>query len=149
MKAKYKHTNIIAKDWKKLSQFYQGVFGCRPAPPERSFSGKWLEEGTGVISAALWGEHLRLPGCGESGPTLEIFQYSENLEKLECAANRLGFGHLAFEVENVLEAIEEVQMAGGSLHGKCVSTDVQGVGTLTFAYVRDPEDNLIELQSWS
>ncbi|MBI2792200.1 MAG: VOC family protein [Gammaproteobacteria bacterium] len=149
MKAKYKHTNIIAKDWKKLSQFYQGVFGCRPVPPERSFSGKWLEEGTGVTNAALWGEHLRLPGCGEYGPTLEIFQYSENLERPKSAANRLGYGHLAFEVQNVLEAIEEVQKAGGSLHGKCVCTEVQGVGTLTFAYVRDPEDNLIELQSWS
>jgi catechol 2,3-dioxygenase-like lactoylglutathione lyase family enzyme len=149
VKASYKHTNLIARDWKRLSRFYQEVFGCSPIPPERSLSGKWLEEGTGVPNATLCGEHLRLPGCGDSGPTLEIFQYSQLQEKPEPVANRLGYGHLAFEVPNVLDAIQEVQKAGGSLHGKCVSKEVPGVGILTFAYVRDPEDNLIELQSWS
>jgi hypothetical protein len=39
--------------------------------------------------------------------------------------------------------------AGGSAHGAIVSTNVEGVGLLTFTYARDPEGNLIELQSWN
>ncbi len=48
MKAKYKHTNIIAGDWQKLAEFYEEVFGCQRVEPERHLSGRWLEQGTGV-----------------------------------------------------------------------------------------------------
>jgi len=40
MKIKFKHTNIIAKEWKKLSLFYQEVFGCVPVPPELDIQGE-------------------------------------------------------------------------------------------------------------
>ena len=79
MEITYKHTNIIARDWKTLAVFYEKVFGCVRVPPERNLSGEWLEKGTGVPGARLTGVHLRLPGHGEDGPTLEMFQYSEML----------------------------------------------------------------------
>lgn len=148
MKATYKHTNLIARDWRRVSAFYQTVFGCVPVPPRRSQSGQWLEDGTGVIGAALEGEHLRLPGCGEDGPTLEIYSYSMMLDAPEPVANRCGYGHLAFEVEDVAMALDAVITAGGAAHGKVVTREVEGVGTLTFTYARDPEGNLLELQSW-
>ena len=28
--AKYTHTNLVARDWKKLARFYEEVFGCLP-----------------------------------------------------------------------------------------------------------------------
>jgi catechol 2,3-dioxygenase-like lactoylglutathione lyase family enzyme len=148
IKAVFRHTNIIAADWKKLSRFYQEVFGCTPVPPERDQSGQWLEDGTGVKGAALKGEHLLLPGFAKGGPTLEIYSYSEMERKPEALANRQGFGHIAFEVEDVLKATEEIVRAGGKLHGKVVTREVPGAGTITFTYVLDPEDNLVELQSW-
>ena len=46
--AKYVHTNLIARDWRKLADFYVSVFGCEPVPPERDYSGADLERGTGV-----------------------------------------------------------------------------------------------------
>lgn len=149
MQATYKHTNLIAKDWRRLSRFYQDVFGCLPVPPPRTQSGQWLEDGTRVPGAALEGEHLRLPGHGDAGPTLEIYTYADLVEKPETAANRLGFGHLAFEVEDVAAACREVIAAGGKPHGQVVQREVPGVGLLTFTYVRDPEDNLVELQHWA
>jgi catechol 2,3-dioxygenase-like lactoylglutathione lyase family enzyme len=148
VKAVYRHTNLIAWDWQRLSRFYQDVFGCTPVPPQRRQSGQWLADGTGVPDAALEGEHLRLPGCGEAGPTLEIYGYAEVLPRPEPAANRSGFGHLAFEVDDVAAACQVVFAAGGKPHGQVVRKAVPGVGLLTFTYVRDPEDNLIELQSW-
>jgi hypothetical protein len=39
MKARYKYTNLIARDWQRLAQFYEDVFGCVRVPPERHLSG--------------------------------------------------------------------------------------------------------------
>ena len=41
------------------------------------------------------------PGHGESGPTLEIYSYSEMAGKPSSMANRKGLGHLAFAVDDV------------------------------------------------
>jgi hypothetical protein len=54
-------------------QVLQEVFGCTPVPPERDLSGKWLEKAARVETAHIGGIHLRLPGHGHEGPTLEIF----------------------------------------------------------------------------
>lgn len=148
MKARYTHTNIIAKDWERLAGFYERVFGCVRVQPERHLSGEWLEKGTGVSNARFSGIHLRVPGYGEDGPSLEIFQYSKNEPKLRTAANREGFAHIAFEVDDVEQAMEEVLENGGNPLGSIVSTEVKGTGVLTFVYVSDPEDNIIELQAW-
>src|SRR5687768_2663978 len=103
---RYGHTNIVAADWRRLAAFYADVFGCQMVPPERSLSGEWLAAGTGVRGAALQGVHLRLPGCGPDGPTLEIFQYQEMLEAPSAAGNRRGFGHIAFMVDDVAAVLD-------------------------------------------
>ena len=149
MAIKYVHTNIIAADWKRLAGFYKEVFECRPVPPERNQSGEWLERGTGVRGAALRGVHLRLPGHGENGPTLEIYSYAEMKDKPPPAANRQGLGHLAFSVSDVEEVRGEVLARGGKDLGEVTKTDIQEVGTLTFIYMTDPEGNILEIQHWS
>jgi predicted enzyme related to lactoylglutathione lyase len=147
--AKYTHTNLVARDWKELARFYEGVFGCLPVPPERDLAGKWLEEATGIPNAHLRGMHLRLPGYGPDGPTLEIFQYNLQAEGLVPAPNRPGLAHLAFAVDNVESALATVLAAGGGVIGKTVSLTVPGAGTVEIVYATDPEGNIIELQKWS
>jgi len=149
MKARYKHTNIIARDWRSLAQFYEDVFGCVRVPPERNLAGEWLSKGTGVPDARFCGVHLRLPGVGENGPTLEIYQYEKNEARPAIAANREGISHIAFEVTDVEQAALEVLSKGGSKVGDVATCGVDGVGLLTFVYVADPEGNIIELQAWS
>ena len=149
VEARYVHTNLIAKDWKRLAEFYQDVFGCAPVPPERKISGQWLEDSTGVEGAEIEGMHLRLPGHGDEGPTLEIFQYNRLKERQETAANRPGFAHIAFAVEDVSAARAAVIAAGGGTVGDIVSADIAGAGNITFAYVTDPEGNIVELQRWT
>ena len=144
----YKHTNVIARDWQALAQFYEQVFDCVRIPPERHLSGEWLEKGTGVPDAQFSGVHLRLPGWGEDGPTLEIFQYAQNQPKPTPAANREGFGHIAFEVDDVEKTLEMVKQHGGGAVGEVVTLEVGRLGSLVFVYAADPEGNLIELQSW-
>jgi len=149
LNAKYTHTNIVAQDWKRLAQFYEQIFDCVPVPPERDLSGPWLEAGTGLPDAHIRGIHLRLPGGGENGPTLEIFQYTREEPRPATAINRPGLAHLAFAVADVEAARQAVLDAGGTAVGALVSLEVAGVGRVTFAYVTDPEGNIIELQRWS
>ena len=146
--AKYGHTNLVAKDWRSLARFYQEQFGCIPVPPERDFSGPLLETGTGLPGAHLTGVHLRLPGWGEDGPTLEIFHYDELVEGLPPAVNRPGFGHIAFEVDDVAAARARVLAAGGHALGEIVTLATATGARVTWCYVTDPEGNIIELQAW-
>jgi glyoxylase I family protein len=147
--ARYRHTNLVAHDWKRLAAFYERVLGCTPVPPERDLRGEWLDRTTGVAGAHLRGMHLRLPGCGDDGPTLEIFQYGEVVAQSVPVANRAGFGHIAFAVDAVDAALAAVVAAGGAAVGEIASQHIEGAGTLRVTYARDPEGNIIELQSWS
>lgn len=148
MVTKYVHTNIVSEDWEKLARFYQDVFSCIPVPPKRSLSGNWLAEGTGVPEAEIEGMHLRLPGYGKDGPTLEIFQYSHVEGGAPAAANGKGYSHIAFSVDDVEAVWEAVLAHGGSELGKVVTTKVAG-REITLVYMRDPEGNIVEIQKWS
>ena len=150
IQAKFVHTNLIARNWKRLAVFYETVFGCVPVPPERDLSGQWLDEVTGIADAHIQGIHLRLPGYqGESGPTLEIFQYNRFKSEMEPAVNLPGFAHIAFAVDDVEVAQNAVIEAGGGGVGKRVSVDIPGAGSITLIYATDPEGNIVELQKWS
>ena len=146
--ARYVHTNLVAQDWKKLAQFYEQVFGCTPVPPERDLTGPWVEDGTGVQGARIRGMHLRLPGYGADGPTIEIFEYNREEERPETAINRPGFAHIAFAVDDVEATREAVLAAGGGTVGQVVSKEIPGAGSITFVYLTDPEGNIIEVQHW-
>jgi len=145
---KYVHTNIISRDWRKLAKFYIDVFDCIPVPPERKLSGEWLEKGTGLKGADLEGVHLRLPGYGDNGPTLEIFQYKENEPGNSPAVNRPGFTHIAFSVADVNETLRKIITNGGKALGEIVSKEIPGAGTIYFVYATDSEGNIIEIQKW-
>jgi len=125
---RYVHTNLVARDWRKLATFYEGVFRCKPVPPERDLKGQPLDKATNLNSAHIRGIHMRLPGLGEEGPTLEIFQYDDVAPALEPLANRPGFGHIAFAVDDVAGVRDEVLNAGGGELGELVTHDVAGVG---------------------
>ncbi len=145
---RYAHTNIAAKNWKKISQFYIDVFECTVRPPERKLSGEWLDKATGLSDAQLEGVHLLLPGHGKYGPTLEIFTYAEMDDANPIMANHPGFTHIAFEVESVGETYEKALNHSAEALGEIVEKKVPGIGVLQFVYFRDPEGNIVEIQSW-
>jgi predicted enzyme related to lactoylglutathione lyase len=149
IRAKYVHTNLIARDWKKLVRFYREVFGCEPKGPERDISAQWLDKVNAVPNARLRGVHLRLPGYDDAGPTLEIFSYDQMIERGVPQSNECGFGHIAFAVDDVDKALQAVIAAGGGSVGEIATADVNGVGRLRVVYARDPEGNIVELQKWS
>ena len=147
--AQYVHTNLVARDWRRLARFYQEVLGCVPVPPERNVSGPDYERGTGIPGAQVQGIHMLLPGHGPSGPTLKIFQYAVPEPGLTAAVHRPGFGHIAFAVPSVIEARALFLTAGGSSVGEVIQTRIAPDVMVTWCYVRDPEGNIVELQSRS
>lgn len=147
--ARFGHVSIVAADWRRLAAFYTTVLGCEFVPPERDYSGTDLERGTGVAGAALHGAHLRLPGLGPNGPTLEIYQYGRAEDRPPTAANRLGLAHVALAVDDVGASRRAVLANGGGEVGDIVTLTTADGRQVTWCYVTDPEGNILELQSWS
>jgi len=146
---RYVHTNLIAEDPQKLISFYKTVFGCKSIGETRDLRGEWLDQMTGIPNAHLVGEHLLLPGYGADHPTLEIFSYDQVLKQEPRPVNTRGITHIAFEVEDVSETLERVLASGGSVVGELVHAVYEDGRKATFVYARDPEGNILELQSWA
>ena len=152
MGIRYAHTNIVAKDWRKLADFYIEVLGCEPVPPERDYRGEVIGKIAGLPvseSVTLRGMHLRLPGYGDSGPTLEIFEYSPEGARFEIRSDTKGFSHIAFAVDDVRGVAAKFLAHGGSEVGEFTEMGVEGAGHIQLHYLADPEGNIVELQKWT
>ena len=148
MATRYAHVNIIARDWRRLCDFYEKVFDCEPWSSERDHHGPHIDALTKMPGIRIQGRHLRVPGHGPNGPTIEIFTCSENGEDYPRSLNRPGFAHLAFEVDDVEAKREQIKSLGGDDYGDLVTIDITGAGRLTLIYMTDPEGNIVELQKW-
>lgn len=147
--ARFGHVNLTGADWRRLASFYTDLFGCTLVPPERDYRGSDLETATGVQGAHLTGAHLRLPGHGENGPTLEIYQYDSVEPVRSPRVDRAGWGHIAFQVADVDGALSAVVAAGGDRVGEVVTLTTSDGRHVTWCYATDPDGNILELQAWS
>jgi len=145
---RFAHLNIVAKNWKRLSDFSIKVFNSRIKPPERHLSGGWLDQATGLKNAKISGVHLLLPGHGDNGPTLEIFSYEDAYNSTLTMANYIGFTHIAFEVDDVERILNTALSYDAELLGEITEKEFENIGNLKFVYFRDPEGNIVEIQSW-
>ena len=145
---RYVHTNIIARNKDQLIAFYKTVLHCKSIHETRDLSGAWLDTLTGMTNAHICGEHLLLPGYTGDHPTLEIFSYDEMKDYLPAEINRPGIAHIAFEVDDVETTLSEILHAGGSAIGEVVTAAYPDNMEAVFVYARDPEGNILELQSW-
>lgn len=146
---RYAHTNLIAKDARRLIDFYKTALDCRSIGETRDLSGEWLDKLTGIPNAHLTGEHLALPGYEGHGPTLEIFTYDSVVPSTSGLVNAAGFAHLAFEVDDVAGALNRVLASGGGQIGELVQKTYADGRTICVVYATDPEGNILELQGWS
>lgn len=152
MKTRLAHVSITVKDLDRLREFYGKALGFTEARPERSFSGAWLEKGTGVPGASIRRVHLRLPGSSPDGALLELIEYSASIgDDTPPAANRAGLRHIAIETGSAgeLARLQDLVIEhGGSGLGDISENHIDGLGTVTFVYMTDPEGNIVELLNW-
>jgi predicted enzyme related to lactoylglutathione lyase len=140
---KFVHVNIIARDYKKLSEFYINVFDCT-VNSTRDLKGEWIDDLTGIKNVHIKGLHLNLPN---NDAALEIFSY-DTQDDIEKNINSSGFSHIAFLVQDVQKTADKILEHGGSLLGQII-THKYNDRILQCAYSRDIENNIVEIQSWN
>ena len=91
----------------------------------------------GLTDAHLTGAHLRLPGHGAEGPTIEIFSYDALEAHPGPRVARPGWGHIAFQVPDVSAAMEAVVAAGGARYGHIITTRTSDGRQVTWCYGTD------------
>jgi catechol 2,3-dioxygenase-like lactoylglutathione lyase family enzyme len=146
--ARFGHVNVTGPDWQALAAFYGAVFGMEQVGPQRDIRSADLDAATGLADAHLTGVHLRLPGLGDDGPTLEIYAYDQLDPVRPAQVDRPGWGHVAFQVPDVDAARTAFVGAGGGLLGDVVRMTTKDGRHVTWCYATDPAGNIVELQAW-
>ena len=142
---RFAHLGLVARNADALADFYKTVFGCRELRPGRTMSGEQVSRGNGVPNCEIYSVWLALPGV--ETPFLEIHQYRETSDRSLPLVNQPGYGHIAFEVEDIRAMRDEIIRAGGSDQGKITRLGPDDASFLA-VYLRDPEGNLIELEEF-
>lgn len=144
-KIKYVYSTLLAKEWRKLADFYINVFQCEPRSSEFRFSGNWLDGLTGLKNAEVDGIQLSLPGY-EAGPALEVISYNQtSFRTHNIIPNLQGGTSLVFHVDSVNHILQKALVHGGQQAGTAVTATIDNLGNFTAAYIRDPEGNIIEV----
>ncbi len=140
---KLSHVSVTARDARLLSEFYGDVFGYVERRPPTRLSGDKVSRGNGLPGSDIVSVWLELPG--EHGPFLEILEYRQGADRRMSEVNEPGYGHLAFEVPDLMATVARVLECGGQLQGKTTNFGTETEPHL-IVYVRDPEGNLLELE---
>jgi catechol 2,3-dioxygenase-like lactoylglutathione lyase family enzyme len=141
---RFDRAKFIARDVEALAGFYEEALDCETVVPTRDITDGVVARAVGVPGADLKLTVLRLPGRGEHGPVLEIYSVSGG-EPVPDWHYVPGQGQLAFEVEDLESSIRRVIAAGGSSLGEVVRWQAPSGAEARFVYLRDPEDNIIDL----
>ena len=72
MNARYVHTNLIARDWRALADFYTRLFGCSIVPPERDYRSPDLDRLTALPNAHRL---ARICGCRVGAKTVPRWRF--------------------------------------------------------------------------
>lgn len=141
---RFDQVKFLARDAEALASFYEEALGCEIVVPPQDVDDA-MSRAVGVPDAVVKLVVLRLPGRGEHGPVLEL--YSVNGDRPPDWHYQPGQGQLAFEVEDLEQAMGRVGGAGGQKLGDLVEWESPSGARARFVYMQDPEGNIIDL--WS
>ncbi len=137
------HISLTARNADALAGFYKRVFGCEDRRPPKVLSGETVSRGNGLADCEIYSVWLNLPNL--DAPFLEILEYKSLIERPEQAVNERGIGHISFEVDDILQAFENVLSEGGSALGEIVNFG-SARDPFLIVYMRDPDGNVVELE---
>ena len=141
---KFRHVALIVENIEKMRAFYEGVLGFAFVR-SMSIDSDDFRRGIGVPGSSAKGVVLCIP---DSDVEMEMFQISPLLQRSEdiSCTNAPGFRHLAFTVADLEASYRELSGLGISFVEKPIFvSEPKEVAGLGFAYFKDPEGNLIEL----
>ncbi len=139
MKVKLHHPAIVVPDLNKAVEFYSDLLSLVKIKESS------MDETSDIfdIITGLSGAIAKFCLLKGDGFYLELFEFDQpekNLMNVTFTASSLGIRHLAFQVDNIRQAVKRLTRLGGSLLGK--ERKVPGGGYAV--YCRDPFGNIIE-----
>lgn len=142
--SRFWHIAIVTQDLPKMVDFYTRVMGFK-AVREMPVNSEVFRKGISLPNADGRVITLEVPN---SSTVIDLFEFKEIAEKdpLCPVANRPGYRHIAFLVEDLDVAAEELKAEGIELFSKPLEVaEPPMVAGFKFLYFKDPEGNIIEL----
>ncbi|WP_440982655.1 VOC family protein [Shinella sumterensis] len=137
------HINLVARNAETLAAFYVKVMGCVVFRELKTLSGEHVSRGNGLSNSEIRTIWLKFPQLER--PFLEIHEHKVTHHRNEPKVNEPGFGHLAFQMEDVGDTLFKIIEAGGAQIGQTTDFGTPANPYL-IAYARDPEGNILELE---
>ncbi|RVT70131.1 VOC family protein [Agrobacterium tumefaciens] len=137
------HINLVARNAKLLAAFYVNVMKCDVLREPKTLSGEKVSRGNGLSNSEILTIWLKFPEL--EWPFLEIHEHRVHLHRDQPRVNEPGFGHLAFQMEDIRETLSNIIEAGGAQIGEITDFGTPEMPYL-IAYARDPEGNVLELE---
>ena len=143
---KFRHVAIIVEDLDRMVEFYTRVLGLEL---KRNFDieSEEFRKGIGIKDAKARGAHLMVP---DSNVEIELFQFIDDLRVKEktSVANMIGYRHMAFIVDDLDKTVEILKGNGVEFFSEPITVnEPESVRGFRFVYFRDPEGNIIELNT--
>lgn len=132
------HAGVTVTDFEAAVKWYHENFNCLLV------SEQWIKGEDAEALAELYGTHgltirlgfMRTP----DGGVLEIFEFQPKGEKIPLEWNRPGWTHACISVRNVPKIREKLESRGVEF-----VTDTQHTAGADWAFLKDPDGNLLEI----
>lgn len=141
------HVNIVVDDLAAMVAFYESALDMA-VTKRATISGPWIESVTGYEKVEA---DVAFVQAGE-GTGIEMIQYREPVgQRIAGLAepNLKGIRHIAFRVDDLDAAVNNVRAAGGRIMSEVQQVPAYQVDfadlTKRIVYCLDPEENLLEL----
>nr|WP_246699375.1 VOC family protein [Rhizobium sp. BK538] len=140
------HINLVARNAEALAAFYVNVMKCDVLREPKTLSGEKVSRGNGLSNSEIRTIWLKFPELER--PFLEIHEHTVTHQRDQPRVNEPGFGHLAFEMEDIGDTLSNIIRSGGAQIGQITDFGTPERAYL-IAYARDPEGNVLELEQRS
>jgi catechol 2,3-dioxygenase-like lactoylglutathione lyase family enzyme len=137
------HINLVARDAEALAAFYVSVMKCDVLRKPTTLSGEKVSRGNGLPNSEIRSLWLKFHDLER--PFLEIHEHAVTHHRGQPRVNEPGFGHLAFQTDDINDALSSIIQAGGVQIGQVTDFGMAERPHL-IAYARDPEGNVIEIE---
>ena len=136
------HTSYTVSNIERSLEFYRDLLGCEIIW-EREITDQYFRDIVAFPDSVVKAVELRISG---SDHILELFEYAHPRGKtIDLSTNNPGNSHVAFIVEDLQAAYEELSAKGVHFKSPPVRVDVGGNAGAWGAYVVDPDGITMEL----
>ena len=136
------HTSYTVSDIERSKQFYCDLLGCEVIW-EREIVDKYFRDIVAFPDSVVKAVVLRIPG---SDHVLELFEYVHPRgAKPDMSTNNPGNSHLAFFVDDLRAAYEELSVKGVKFKSEPVEIDYGENAGSWGIYLEDPDGITMEL----